>query len=49
MPLQSCGMGLDKRALMAQLAERLQHSDRIANRAQAEARAGSGVAGASGL
>lgn len=31
-------MGLDKRALMAQLAERLQHSDRLALRAQAEAR-----------
>ncbi len=31
-------MGLDKRELMAQLAERLQHSDRIAVRAQVEAR-----------
>ncbi|WP_307733098.1 GreA/GreB family elongation factor [Stigmatella ashevillensis] len=31
-------MGIDKRALMAQLAERLQHSDRLAHRAQAEAR-----------
>src|SRR5947208_6262637 len=31
-------MGLDKRELMTQLAERLQHSDRIAVRAQVEAR-----------
>jgi transcription elongation GreA/GreB family factor len=31
-------MGIDKKALMAQLAERLQHSDRLAHRAQAEAR-----------
>jgi transcription elongation GreA/GreB family factor len=31
-------MGLDKRELMTQLAERLQHSDRVAVRAQLEAR-----------
>jgi transcription elongation GreA/GreB family factor len=31
-------MGLDKRALMAQLAERLQQTDRLAHRAQADAR-----------
>lgn len=31
-------MGLDKRELMEQLAERLQHSDRLALRAQADAR-----------
>jgi transcription elongation GreA/GreB family factor len=31
-------MGLDKRELMTQLAERLQYSDRLAHRAEAEAR-----------